>query len=149
MELASRVSAQQLWDRHGARAYSLACALLGPEAAAEAARLAMRDLTLAGEHLSDGEARRLLARAVYRHLPAVPPAAPSAPDGHRLPRAMAWLGRLGRLQRVSLALCVHGGLTHREAAEVLDLPPAAVAELVTAGLRELRRLAGSEIASCA
>ena len=36
---------EDLWDRHGGSAYSLACALLGNEAAAaEAVRLAMADL---------------------------------------------------------------------------------------------------------
>ena len=53
------------------------------------------------------------------------------------------------LQRASLALCVFGGLTHREAAALLGVPPSTVAELLTAGLRELGRLAAGRTATCA
>jgi len=52
-------------------------------------------------------------------------------------------------QRASLALCVFGGLTHREAAALLDVPPGTVAALLTAGLRELGRLAAGGTATCA
>ena len=55
-----------------------------------------------------------------------------------------WLSRLARLQRASLALCIYGGLTHREAATLLGVPPGTVAELITAGLREVSRLARAD-----
>jgi len=136
-----------LWDRHGGSAYALACALLGNEAAvAEAVRLAMADLARSGEVRSDAEARRVLARSVYRHARDLPS---GTADAHRLPRAMVWLSRLARLQRASLALCLYGGLTHREAAALLDVPPATVADLLIAGLREVSRLAAADAATCA
>jgi DNA-directed RNA polymerase specialized sigma24 family protein len=142
-----RAAPGELWDRHGSSAYALACALLGDEAAAaEAVRLAMADLVRSTHVLTDDQARRLLTRSVYRHAPEH--AGKPADDGS-LPRPMVWLSRLARLQRASLALCVYGGLTHREAATLLGVPPATVAELITAGLRELGRLAAADSASCA
>lgn len=139
-----RPSTRDLWDRHGSSAYALACALLGNEtAAADAVRLAMADLARSEGVVADGEARQRLARSIYLHAPE--PCYP-ATEAARLPQAMVWLTRLARLQRASLALCVYGGLTHREAAALLDVPADAVAELITAGLREISRLAA---ASCA
>ncbi|MBJ7358665.1 sigma-70 region 4 domain-containing protein [Nocardioides sp.] len=141
-----QAAAWNLWDRHSGSAYSLACALLGSHAAAaDAVALAMADLARSGEE-SDDQARRVLARSIYCH-GAVPAAAVS--DTERLPRPMVWLSRLARLQRASLALCVYGGLTHREAAELLDVAPATVADLLTAGLKELGVLAAADAATCA
>ena len=138
---------RDLWDRHGDSAHLLACALLGAEeTVAEVVRLAMADLASSRDVLSDDEARRVLACSVYRHARELP-SRPAVAQG--LPRAMVWLSRLARLQRASLALCVYGGLTHREAATLLDVPPATVADLLTAGLRELSRLAAEDAASCA
>ena len=138
---------RDLWDRHGNAAYALACALLGDETtAAEAVRLAMVDLARSTSVLTDAEARRRLARTVYRHAPRP---GGEEPDGARLPRSMVWLSRLARLQRESLALCVYGGLTHREAATLLDVPAHTVAELITAGLREIGRLAAADADACA
>ena len=129
---------EELWDRLGASAYTLACALLGDEVAAgEAVRLAMADLA----RTADGSTERAwssLARHVYRHAEALDVRRPVAAQ---LPPVMVWVSRMARLQRASLALCVYGRLTHREAAALLDVPPATVAELLTAGLRELRSLA--------
>lgn len=140
--------AGELWERYGDSAYALACALVGNEtSAADAVRLAMADLARwAADGVPDEEAWILLARSVYRHAPE-PGGTPVA--GGRLPRQMVWLSRLARLQRASLALCVYGGLTHREAAALLDVPPATVADLLTAGLRELGRLAAADGATCA
>jgi DNA-directed RNA polymerase specialized sigma24 family protein len=106
----------------------------------------MADLARSADGLPDDEAWRLLARSVYRH---APEPSGGAVDAGQLPRQMLWLSRLARLQRASLALCVHGGLTHREAAALLDVPPATVADLLTAGLRELGRLAAADAATCA
>ena len=66
-----------------------------------------------------------------------------------LPPVMVWVSQLARLQRASLALCVYGGLTHREAAALLDVPPSTVADLLTAGLRELGRLSAGAAATFA
>jgi hypothetical protein len=145
---ARRPSAGDLWDRHGSSAYFLACALLGSQTAAvEAVRLAMADLARWGV-VGDGEARQRMARTIYRH--AQEPAGESS-EADRLPPAMVSLRRLARLQRTSLALCVYGGLTHREAAALLDLPPDTVADLITAGLREIGRVCAEDVdaAPCA
>ena len=138
---------EDLWDRHGGSAYALACALLGNEvAAAEAVRLAMSDLASSIRGVSTEEARRCLVRHVYRH--AQEPADERS-GAVLLPPVMVWVSQLARVQRASLALCVFGGLTHREAAALLDVPPSTVADLLTAGLRELGRLAAGATVTCA
>ena len=138
---------EDLWDRHGGSAYALACALLGNEvAAAEAVTLAMADLARSIRSASTHEARRCLVRHVYRH--AQEPVLETS-GAVLLPPVMVWLSQLVRLQRASLALCVFGGLTHREAAALLDVPPSTVSDLLTAGLRELGRLAAGATATCA
>ena len=143
----TRRELEELWDRHGGSAYALACALLGNEvAAAEAVRLAMADLARSIRGVSTEEARRSLVRHVYRH--AQEPAGDTS-GAVLLPPVMVWVSQLARLQRASLALCVFGGLTHREAAALLDVPPSTVAALLTAGLRELGRLAADASATCA
>jgi hypothetical protein len=143
----TRPELQDLWDRHGGSAYALACALLGNEvAAAEAVRLAMADLARSSRGVSTEEARRCLVRHVYRH--AQEPAGETS-GGGALPPVMVWVSQLARLQRASLALCVFGGLTHREAAALLGVPASTVADLLTAGLRELGRLAAGGTATCA
>jgi Sigma-70, region 4 len=130
---------EDLWDRHGGSAYALACALLGNEvAAAEALRLAMADLASSMRGVSTEEARRCLVRHVYRHTQGLVGQTPSTTQ---LPPVMVWVSQLARVQRASLALCVFGGLTYREAATLLDVPPGTVADLLNAGLRELGRLA--------
>ena len=135
----TRRELEDLWDRHGGSAYALACALLGNEvAAAEAVRLAMADLAHSIRGVSTQEARRCLVRHVYRHTQEL---AGETSGAVLLPPVMVWVSQLARLQRASLALCVFGGLTHREAAALLDVPPSTVADLLTAGLRELGRLA--------
>ena len=137
---------RRLWDGHGAAAYSLACALLGDEAAAaDAVWLAMADVARDAPDEPE-ELRRRLVCQVYRR---AQQAAERTPGAARLPRAMVWLSTLARLQRASLALCVYGGLTHRETAALLDVPPATVADLLTTGLREIGRLAATDAASCA
>jgi DNA-directed RNA polymerase specialized sigma24 family protein len=143
----TRQELEDLWDRHGGSACALACALLGNEAAAaEAVRLAMADLARSIPDVSTEEARRSLVRQVYRH--AQEPVFETS-GAVLLPPVMAWVSRLARLQRASLALCVFGGLTHREAAALLDVPPSTVADLLTAGLRELGRLTAGATATCA
>lgn len=143
----TRRELEDLWDRHGGSAYALACALLGNEAAAaETVRLAMADLARSIRGVSTEEARRCLVRHVYRHAQEFDG---ETSGGVALPPVMVWVGRLARLQRASLALCVFGGLTYREAAALLDVPPSTVADLLNAGLRELGRLVAGNAATCA
>jgi hypothetical protein len=138
---------QLLWDRHGRAVHALACALLGDEDAADrAVALGMTDLARSTERVSVDNARRLMARYVYRRTQDLAGRTPTTLD---LPPVMVWLGQLAHLQRASLALCVFGGHTHREAAGLLGVPPATVAELLTAGLRELGRLATPEVSPSA
>ena len=143
----TRRELEDLWDRHGESAYALACALLGNEvAAAEAVRLAMADLARSIHGVSTEEARRCLVRHVYRHTREL---AGETSGMVLLPPVMVWVSQLARLQRASLALCVFGGLTYRETAGLLDVPPGTVADLLTAGLRELGRLAAGGTATFA
>ncbi len=48
-----------------------------------------------------------------------------------------------------MALCLFGGHTYREAAALLDIPPMAAAELVTAALRATARTSGDAGAATA
>jgi DNA-directed RNA polymerase specialized sigma24 family protein len=136
-----------VWDRHGDSAYALACALLGNEAAAaEAVRRAVDDLAASIAGLSPEQARRSLVRQVYCY--AQVPAREAVGEAG-LPPMIAWVSTLARLQRGSIALCAFGGLTHREAAALLDVPPGTVAALLAAGLRELGRRTAAATATCA
>jgi DNA-directed RNA polymerase specialized sigma24 family protein len=135
----TRRKLEDLWDRHGGSAYALACALLGNEAAAaEAVRLAMADLARSDRGGSTQEARRCVVRHVHRH---TREPARETSGAVPLPPVMVWVSQLARLQRACLGLCYFGGLTHREAAALLGVPPGTVADLLTAGLRELGRRA--------
>jgi DNA-directed RNA polymerase specialized sigma24 family protein len=131
---------EALWDRHGASLYALACALLGDEAAAvRTVTLAMVDLARTPASDWPIDIPRYLSERVYRRSQTLT----TEPSGaSHVPASMRWLARLARLQRTCLALCVFGGYTHREVAELLDAAPATVAELLTTGLRELGHLAG-------
>jgi hypothetical protein len=136
-----------LWERHGRVAYRLACALLGDErAASQAVMLAMTDLARSSGAESTDDARRSLARHVYWRSEEL---ASGRTRTLRLPPAMVWIGQLAQLQRTCLALCLFGGLTHREAAALVGLSPMAVAGLLTSGLKELGQLAGGEPAPVA
>lgn len=130
---------ENVWDRHGGSVYALACALVGDDAAAgRAVALAMIDLALSTRTESPEDALRPLAAHVYRRCQEVS----GEPFGRsQLPPVMAWLGNLAQLQRACLALCVFGGHTHREAADLLGVPAETVAEMLTTGLRELGHLA--------
>ncbi len=135
----TRRELEELWDRHGASVYALACALLGDEtAAARAVTQGMTDLARSDGSVSADEARRSWARHVYWRSQELAGETSRTPD---LPSTMVWLGQLARLQRSCLALCLFGGHTHREAAALLGVSPTTVADLLTSGLREVRRLA--------
>jgi DNA-directed RNA polymerase specialized sigma24 family protein len=128
-----------LWDRHGRSVYALACTLLGDEeAATQAVKQGMTDLARSTDSVLAKDARRSMARHVYRRSQELAGKTPRTMD---LPPAMVWLSQLAHLQRACLALCVFGGHTHREAAGLLDVPPTMVADLLTAALREVGRSA--------
>jgi len=136
-----------LWDRHGRSVYALAYTLLGDEeAATRAVTLGITDLARSTDSVSTKDARRSMARHVYWRSQEIADKTPRTMD---LPPAMVWLSQLAQLQRACLALCVFGGHTHREAAGLLDVPPVMAAELLTAGLGELVRLATGEVSTSA
>lgn len=138
--------AEELWDRHGRAAYALASALLGNVAAVEAVGLAIGDLAGSVRGRTTEQTRQDLVRQVYRRAQGLDERGHDAVD---LPPIVAWVSGLARLQRESLALCAYGGLTHREAAALLEVPPSTVAELLRASLRELRMLTPGPAATCA
>jgi DNA-directed RNA polymerase specialized sigma24 family protein len=105
----------------------------------------MVDLARSTDAESHEDILRFLARRVYRYSQEVP----VARSGRNLPPLMVWLGQLAQLQRACLALCVFGGHTHREAADLLGVAPSTVAELLTTGLRELGHLAAGGAATSA
>ena len=126
---------EDVWDRHGMSVYAVACALLGDEAAATlAVTRAMQDLAGSSDLGWVLDERRTLARHVYHRSQELLEDT-SSPE--QLPPAMRWVAQLAPLQRACVTLCCFGGHTHREAAVLLDVPPMTVAELLTAGLREL------------
>jgi DNA-directed RNA polymerase specialized sigma24 family protein len=136
---ATALGLEQLWERHGSSVYAMACALLGDDTAAvQAVTLAMVDLarTEAGDWPTD--IPRYLSDRVYWRSQEL---AREPSNASRLPPIMGWLAQLARLQRTCLALCTFGGYTYREAADLLDVAPATVADLLTSGLRELGHLA--------
>jgi hypothetical protein len=128
---------QDLWDHHGTAVYALACAVLGEERAAmQAVTLGMTDVARSHDSVAARDARRSLSRHVYCRSLAVL-GDPSLP--RHLPPAMLWVADMAPLQRACLALCCFGGHTYTEAAELLGVPAVTVAELLTAGLREMAR----------
>ena len=143
LELAcTEAQAEDLWERHGRSAYAIACVLLGDAAAAaRAIELVMADLAQSAVLESARDARRSMARHVYRRSQEL-----SADTSRtlRMPPAMVWINQLGQLQRACLALCLFGGHTHREAAALLGVAPTTAAALLTSGLTELGRTAASE-----
>jgi DNA-directed RNA polymerase specialized sigma24 family protein len=142
----TRRALEDLCDRHGDSVYALACTLLGDEtAAAQALTLGMADLARSGGTVSTTDARRSWARHVYWRSQELAGEMSSTPH---LPPAMVWLSQVTPLQRACLALCLFGGHTRREAADLLGVPPATVADMLTTGLKEVARLAaGRTVAS--
>jgi DNA-binding CsgD family transcriptional regulator len=130
-----KVQAEELWERHGRSAYAIARMLLADAApAARAVELAMADLAHSAECESAREARRSMARHVYRRSQEL-----SADTSQTLPMPPAMLSvhKLGQLQRACLALCLFGSHTYREAAALLGVAPSTAAALLTSGLTEL------------
>ena len=130
---------EELWDLHGLSLFAMSCALLGDHTAAmRAVTLGMVDLYRSSEVGGPPaeQALRSAARHVFRHCDQM----------HREesvlwsltePSVMTWLGELADFQRHTLALCVFGGHTYREAADVLGVPPGTVARLLISGLHQL------------
>lgn len=130
--------AEDLWNDHGTPVYWLAYAVLGDETAAmRAVALGMVDFVRLEERTAIHETRRTLARHVYRHSTEL---ARELSTSSKPPPVMGWLAQLAWLQRASLALCIYGGHTYQDAAEVLDISPRTAAQLLTAGLHELSSL---------
>jgi DNA-directed RNA polymerase specialized sigma24 family protein len=136
-----KAQAEVLWERHGRSAYAIACVLLEDAApAARAVELAMADLAQSAVRESARDARRSMARHVYRRSQEL-----SADTSLTtpMPPAMVWVNQLGQLQRACLALCLFGGHTYREAAALLGVAPSTAAALLTSGLTDIGRTAAS------
>ena len=135
---------------HGIPLFALACTLLGDERKAlRAVTSGMVDLYAAsdaGPARAVDESLQAAARCVYKQCQAM------LAEDHiqrtvTIPPLMVWLGELACSQRGALGLCVFGGHDYRQAAHLLDLPPNAVARLLTAGLQELAAIAAAGTAS--
>jgi DNA-directed RNA polymerase specialized sigma24 family protein len=101
-------------------------------AAAQAVRLGMTDLSRFDDETSVDDAHRSWAHHVYLRTQQL---ADGASAKHNS------VGRLAPVDRACVALCLFGGHTYREVASLLDVPPRTVAELLTASLRDVERLA--------
>lgn len=125
--------------------YALACTLLGDRAAAvQAVTLGMSDIARSTSAASSNDAHRSWGRHVYWRSQELAGERSRTPP--HLPPAMVWLSQLAQLQRACLALCLFGGHSHHEAAELLGIPPMTVADLLTTGLREVVAAAGGATA---
>jgi DNA-directed RNA polymerase specialized sigma24 family protein len=134
----SQTRAEDLWNGHGQRLYSLAYALIGDETAAmQAVALGMVDLVRSDRAMSANDTGCALARHVYVRSVAL---SDEASPRTVLPPAMEWLAQLADLQRASIALCAFGGHTCGCAAEVLGIAVPVVAQLLTSGLAEIGRM---------
>ncbi|WP_426246732.1 sigma factor-like helix-turn-helix DNA-binding protein [Nocardioides sp. LHG3406-4] len=123
----------------------MALALLGDEETAmRAVALAMTDLARSDISTAPDEARRSLARHVYRRSTEL---GADTPSMLRPLPAMTWLAQLAQLQRACLALCVFGGHSYQQAADLLGVPGETVAQMLTSGLRELGRLSKGRVAT--
>lgn len=136
---------EAVWDLFGSRLWALACVVVGEEpVAASAVALAMGDLFSPAGAAQHQAAHTLLpaaARAVHARARELGghEGHDRAPGDPALPPLMTWTARLADLQRSVLALCCFGGHSYRMAAEVLAVPPATVAALLTSALMELER----------
>jgi Sigma-70, region 4 len=129
--------AEDVLSGHGRAAFAMACALLGDEEkAVRATALGIVDLACSPPVAAAGT-RRALARRVYWRCEQI---AGGATSVVHQPASMATLRQLAQLQRTCLALCVFGGHTYREAANLLGVPPLTVARSLTSGLKELGHL---------
>lgn len=127
------VEPEELWDRHGAALYAIACLLLEDESdAVLAVTLGLMDLYRVPE---PDPSLRAAAGCVHRHCRTLA----SREKGHASTKApaMAGLREVAWLQRSALALCFFGGHTYRDAAAELDIPSDTVAWLLMSGLQEL------------
>lgn len=143
---AAGIGPEQFWDLHGTLLFSLACALLGDEAAAlRAVSLGMVDLYSWSDAQADESPEVTLAAGagcVYTRCYAGL-SEPLLGRSMTVPPLMFWLGELARGQRAALALCVFGGHTYQQAATRLDIPAEDAANLLRSGLHDLCRLAAS------
>lgn len=130
-----------VWDRHGASVYTVAIALLGDERAAEhAVRMGLTDLAAVQDTSTQEDDLRSWTRHVYVRSQELAGAGPAGTAP--LPSSPSWFPHLAQVQRACLALCLFGGHTYREVAQLLDVPPTTVADLLTTSLREAQRWSG-------
>ena len=114
------VMLEDLWDRRSGAVYTLACALVGDEAAAgRAMRLGLADLTHTGDSDWADDAHRQWAHHVYLRSQQVGGSATADPEASK----PTWLGHLAPIHRACVALCLFGGHTYRDVASLLDVPP--------------------------
>jgi hypothetical protein len=131
----------QIWARHGAALYALACAMTGNHAGAQRAITAgMTSYLDRVEHRpgpESDEALRALAPYVYRSYEGRVLDQARNRVVHSLPPLMTRLRDVARFQRTSLALCLFCGQSCSEAADLLGLSPTAISTFLRSGLREL------------
>ncbi len=132
---------EDLWDCHGTSVYTLACALLGDETAASQA--VTRGTTDLSRSAGSGSTNDLRSWARHVYWCSQELAGETTRTAHQPPGTVG-LGQLAHLQRTCLALCLFGGHNYREAAGLLGLPPMTVADLLTSGLKEIKRLAADK-----
>lgn len=133
---------EALWDLYDANLWAMARTLLGEESASlHAVTLGMVDLYRPSgpdARVAADDALHAAAASVYQRFVQMP----ANPPGRRPraePVAAARLAHLADLQRRTLALCVFGGHTYRQAAIALDVPAGTTAQLLVSGLRDLVR----------
>jgi DNA-directed RNA polymerase specialized sigma24 family protein len=126
-------------ERHVAGLHALAQLLTAEPDLAEHLVVRAVRTSLLGDDL-----RRLAAAVVRAWLDQrpdgrdrIPSAIPAIPVVPAVPAILAAVHALPPRQRASLALCRFGGHTYRDAAALMDVPPAEVADLLTSSLRAL------------
>ncbi|MCW2831418.1 MAG: hypothetical protein JWP31_2110 [Aeromicrobium sp.] len=127
-----RTIAEALHDEHGAALLALASTLTHDNELAE--QIVVHVIVT---HLDRRTSLPTLAAATHLAWTAMRPLvdeAPSSAVGHKLHDQVH---QLPDDQRVALGLCAYGGLTCHESAEVMGLPAADLARLLTDALRTL------------
>lgn len=145
--LRGRQKADAALTRHGSTLYTLAHVLAGDREHAEQLVLQAIFTGRAGgvtrNPADPQDGLRRLARLIYLQWCAdvgpksVPAASAPQPGALAGPTLLLGLKAMPHEQRAAVALCMFGGHSYRQAAEVLVLPAEAVAELLRDALYEL------------
>lgn len=133
--------AQSLLEAHGAALPRVAYVLVDDEVCAE--REVACVLSVASREASPGRqpTRQEVGAIVVRQCRIAHSAGPAEATRRRVPRQLhrpAGHGPTG--PRVCLAVCVYGGQSRTQAAELLGMSPDAVADALLVGLRQLATL---------